>query len=313
MSELLTRHAAQLLTEWFNQRYARSFSLTEEAARESETPVLLAADGEYRLALAVAPVFQTEGPPGWRDGLDILEARLSAGRGGAYLLWVPPGAIPPFEEPLASDFTYRVLLAASPLSPGDRAEVQLPLRLGLGKLQDEGSYVSVQGGLASWWTQISEGVTGSYHLDSTALHRAPSGEEARRAIFRRIAEATVGLQPGEVVTFEATEAWTVQRLREGNGVALVAGPPDMDPTGGIALRRLLRKRLLAANAALDAIDAHLKGVALVGIYEYIEEERAGVAIKAFDPTLHSRLDLVCVLVDGEVRPIFLPRTLPWAG
>lgn len=313
MSELFTRHAAQLLMEWFNQRYGRSFSLTEEAARESETPVLLAADGEYRLALAVAPLYQTEGPPGWREGLDILEARLSASRGGAYLLWVPPGAIPPFEEPLASDFTYRVLLAASPLSPGDRAEVQLPVRLGLGRLQDEGSYVSVQGGLTRWWSQISEGVTGSYQLDSTALHRLPAGEEARQAIFRRIAEAAAGLKPGEVVTFEAIDAWTVQRLREGNRVALVAGPPGTDPTDGIALRRLLRKRLVAANAALDAIDAHLKGVALVGIYQYIEEERTSVALKAFDPALHSRLDLVCVLVDGEVRPIFLPRTLPWAS
>ena len=313
MSDLLTRHAAQLLTEWFNQRYGRSFSLTDEAARDGETPVLLVVEGEYRLALAVVPLYQTEGPAGWRDGLDILEARLSAGRSGAYLLWVPPGASPPSEEPLASDFIYRVLMATSSLSPGDRAEVQLPVRLALGKLRDEGSYVSVQGGLVRWWSHISEGVTGSYHLDSTALRRLPAGEEARQTIFRRIAEATAGLNPGEVVTFEAVDAWTVQRLREGNGVALAAGPPDTDPSDGIALRRLLRKRLVAANAALDAIDAHLKGVALVGIYEYIEEERAGAAIKAFDPALHSRLDLVCVLADGEVRPIFLPRSLPWAG
>ncbi len=313
MSDLFTRHAAQLLTEWFNQRYARSFSLTEEAAREGETPVLLAADGDYRLALAVIPLFQTDGPPGWRDGLDMLEARLSAGRSGAFLLWVPPGAVPPSEESLASDFVYRVLMATASLSPGERAEVQLAVRLALGKLDDEGNYVSVEGGLARWWSQLSEGITGSYQLDSTALRRAPADEEARQAIFRRIAEAAPGLSPGEVVTFEAAQAWTVQRLREGSGVALVAGPPDIDPTGGIALRRLLRERLVAANAALDAIDAHLKGVALVGIYEYIEEERAGVAVKAFDPALHSRLDLLCVLADGEVRPIFLPRSLPWAG
>ncbi|MCH8995186.1 MAG: hypothetical protein IH959_09525 [Chloroflexi bacterium] len=56
----------------------------------------------------------------------------------------------------------------------------------------------------------------------------------------------------------------------------------------------------------------LRAVALVGIYEYAELETAGATVKALDPSLFSRLQVVCVLADGGVRPTFLPRSLPWA-
>lgn len=312
MADLLSLHSAQLLLEWLNGRLNRSFALAGEPVAEAEAGVglLTAVDGEYRLALGVVPVFD-EGPPEWRTALETLETRLSASLPGAHLLWVPPGTSPPFEEPIALEFTRRVRLAAAPLVPGGRAEVQLPVRLGLAKVQDEGSYVSVDGVLARWWTEISEGVTGSYQLDGTALHRAPVEEDARQAMFRRIGEAAVGLQLGEVVTFEAAEAWTVQRLREGEGVVIVAAPPNVDPTEGASVRRLLRRRLAAANAALQATQADLKGVAAVGIYEYAEQEGVRAALRSLDPSLYARLDLMCVLADGEVRPALLPRSLPW--
>ena len=50
---------------------------------------------------------------------------------------------------------------------------------------------------------------------------------------------------------------------------------------------------------------------LIGIYEYAELEGAGATVKALDPSLYNRLEVVCVLADGEVRPTFLPRALPW--
>jgi hypothetical protein len=314
MADLLSRHSAQLLLEWLNGRLDRSFAFSGEGTAEAEAgvDVLTAVDGEYRLALAVAPLYE-EGPPEWREGLETLEGRLSGSLPGAHVLWVPPRAAPPFEEPQALEFTRRVRLAAAPLVPGGRAEVQLPVRLGLGKVQEEGSLVSVDGGLARWWAEISEGVTGSYRLDSMALHRAPAEERVRQTIFRRIAEAAAGLEVGEVVTFDATDAWTVQRLRDGEGMVIVASPPEVDPTEAAGVRRLLRRGLAAANTALEAEDADLKGVAAVGIYEYAEQEGVRAALRAFDPSLYMGLDLICVLVDGEVRPAVLPRSLPWAG
>ena len=76
---------------------------------------------------------------------------------------------------------------------------------------------------------------------------------------------------------------------------------------------MARRRLQAANEALGEQDLELSVVGLVGTYEYAEVEGASATIKALNPSLYSRLQVVCVLVDGEVKPVFLPRSLPWAG
>lgn len=73
------------------------------------------------------------------------------------------------------------------------------------------------------------------------------------------------------------------------------------------MRRLVRKRLKDANEALAAVDADVKGVGLIAIYEYAEHENVGSFVKSLDPGLYAKLSVVAAVVDGEVRPIFTPR------
>jgi hypothetical protein len=120
---------------------------------------------------------------------------------------------------------------------------------------------------------------------------------------------------GQAADFEVEEAWTLQRLPASEseiGFAIAGAPPGADPTEGIIVRRMARKRLAAANEALDALDVELSAVGLVGAYEYAELEGAGATVKALDPSLFSRLQVVCILADGDVRPTFLPKALPWS-
>ena len=69
----------------------------------------------------------------------------------------------------------------------------------------------------------------------------------------------------------------------------------------------MRKRLKDANAVLAGIDAAIKGVVLIGSYEYAENENIGSFVKSLDPGLYAKLQVVAALVDGEVRPVFQPR------
>ena len=73
------------------------------------------------------------------------------------------------------------------------------------------------------------------------------------------------------------------------------------------MRRLVRKRLKAANEALAPVPADVKGVALLAIYEYAEHENVGSFVKSLDPGLFAGLQIVAAVVDGEVRPVFQPR------
>ena len=103
----------------------------------------------------------------------------------------------------------------------------------------------------------------------------------------------------------------MQRLREeplgATGFGIVQAPPGTDPSEGTLMRRVVRKRLKAASEALAAVDADVKGVGLVAVYDYAEHENLGSFVKSLDPGLYANLALVCAVVDGEVRPIFQPR------
>ena len=313
--ERLVRYGARLLIDWLNGRFETRFDLSDAPG-----DALLASEGEHRIGVYVAPLWGEDAA--WEERLRSMEERLSAGGSqGAFVLWVPPQAAVPIDEPAASDFVQRVQAAAATLSPGGRTEVAFPATVRMGKMREEGGYASVVGGLSRWWTRITEKVQGTYQVDSSAVHRLTYDGEARELLWERIGELSRGVQVGQVVDFEVEEAWTLQRLSEADegpalsvaeGFALVGAPPSVDPTEGILVRRMARRRLQAANEALGALDVELRVVGLFGCYEYAELEGAGATIKALDPSLFTRLEVVCVLVDGEVRPTFLPRSLPWA-
>jgi hypothetical protein len=312
----LERYLGQLFLTWLNQRHGRDFTLLPETApavgdRPAESQ-LWASDGQYRLALAVDRLFESE-DAAWNDRRLEVEDRLTRALHAPYLLWMPPRARLPGQEPEESQFMLRVQMGAAPLVAGGRGEVSLPVPLGLGKTQDDGAYVSVVGGLSRHWAAISEPVRGVFNLDSTAFHRLSRRPEVRAEIFVRVADLSRHLSVGEGVEFEAEEAWTIEKLAEGEEVLIVGCPPGFDPTDGTTVRRLMRRRVAAANEALGSLEADLKALALVGVWEYAEDEGASAILRGFDSAIFSNIDVIAILADGEVRPALSAPTLPWRG
>jgi len=310
MPDRLATYAAALLVDWFAGRTGHAYALT--AARDTAPPVFLAGSPAGTLAVAIASLWDPGADPAADDARQAMEERLSAGLvRGPFVLWTPPRAAIPSDEPRASDFVQRVQQAAAPLQPGDRGEVALPVSVQMAKVRDEGGYASVIGGLSRWWTLITERVDGTFHVNSAKMRRAPQSSALREAVFDRIGELAKTMRTGDALEFDTDEAWTVQRLREDplgeRGFAIAQAPPRIDPSEGALMRRLVRKRLKDAAAALDAVEADLKGVGLIAIYEYAEHENVGSFVKSLDPALFAHAQLVAALVDGEVRPIFQPR------
>ena len=197
------------------------------------------------------------------------------------------------------------------MSDGARAEVEFPVPIQLGKLRDEGGYASVIGGLSRWWTLITERVDGTFQVNSARIRRAPESAETRERLFAQIGEVSRGLSTGDAVELEASEAWTLQRLASAalneTGFAIAQAPPSIDPADGTVMRRLLRRRLRDASEVLAGVEADVKGLGLLAIYDYAENENVGSFLKSMDPGLYANVPLIAALVDGEVRPIFQPR------
>ena len=306
-SERATHHLASLLLDWLNQRYDAHFTLPD-----GESSV--ATDGARRIGLAIAPLWEDDAA--WDERLRAAEQRLDAlDLPGAHLLWVPPRGSVPVEEPEATYFATRVRAAAEPLAPGGTTEVPFPVTIKLAKLREEGGYASVVGGLSRWWTRVTENVQGTFAVDSSALHRLTRDGMVREELWPMIGRLSNGIEVGQSAEFEIDESWTLQRLPDNaaRGLALVGAPPAVDPTDGILIRRMARKRLATANEALGALDVELRAVGFAGAYEYAEVETASGTIKAIDPALYSRLAVVSLLVDGEAKPIFAPAALAWSS
>jgi hypothetical protein len=312
----LERYLGQLFLAWFNRRHGRDFALLPETGPAlGDRPAaaqLWASDGQYRLALAVDHLYESEDAL-WNERRLEVEERLTKALHSPYLLWMPPQARLPGPEPEESEFAIRVQMGAAPLVVGDRGEVSLPARLRLGKTRDDGAYVSVVGALSRQWTTISERVQGAFNLDSTGFHRLSRRPEARAEILALITDQCSRLSVGEGVRFEAEEAWTVQKLAEGDEVLIVGCPPSFDPTDGTSLRRVMRRRVAAANEALGTLEADVKVLALVGLWQYAEDEGASATLRGFDAAIYRNLDVIAIVADGDVVPALGARTLPWGG
>ena len=310
MPDRALTYTAALLVDWFAERTGRAYTL--DAVIDGAVPVFVANSDSGKLAVAMATLWELESDPAAEDARLAMEERLDAGNvRGPYLVWVPPRASVPASEPGQSDFAMRVQLATAPMQPGGRSEIDLPVKLQLAKAREEGGYASVVGGLSRFWTLITERVNGTFHVNSLQLRRAPQAESVRTALLDQIGELSRGLNLGDAVEFDAAEAWTVQRLRAEplgvRGFAIAQAPPKIDPSDGALMRRVVRKRLKAAGEALAAVDAEVKGVGLLAIYEYAEHENVGSFVKSLDPGLFAGLQIVAAIVDGEVRPVFQPR------
>jgi hypothetical protein len=310
MADRLHIYAASLLADWFGERASTQYEL--DRIIDGAMPVAIARSAAGTLALAIAHLWEPENDPAAEDARQMMEERLSSGNvRGPHLLWVPPRGAVPSTEPEASDFVMRVQLAAAPLLENSRAEVDLLAKVQLAKVREEGGYASVIGGLSRYWTNITDRVEGTVHVNSMQISRVSQSEASREALFQQIGELAKNLNLKDAVEFETVESWTVQRLRGEplgeTGFAIAQAPPKIDPADGTLMRRLVRKRLKDANEALAAVEADTKGVGLIAIYEYAEHENVGSFVKSLDPGLYAKLGLVAAVVDGEVRPIFAPR------
>jgi len=310
MPDRALTYTAALLVDWFAERSGRAYAL--DAVIDGDVPVFVANSDASKLAVAMATLWEPENDPAAEDARLAMEERLDAGNvRGPYLIWVPPRAAVPGEEPNASDFVMRAQMACAPMQPGGHAEIDLPVKIQLAKARAEGGYASVVGGLSRFWTAITERVNGTFHVNSLQLRRAPQAESVRTALLDQIGELSRGLNVGDAVEFDCAEAWTVQRLRTEplgqRGFAIAQAPPKIDPSDGTLMRRIVRKRLKAANEALAAVEADVKGVGLLAIYEYADHENVSSFVKSLDPGLYAGLQIVAAIVDGEVRPVFQPR------
>lgn len=309
-------YATRLFLHWLNDRYRREFAL---ATPDAGNAGLLQATDPEAGTLTIATALLYEPSDAWLQRCAELEQRLDDTRPGSYLLWQPKGADLPDGEPYESEWVRRVVLAASRLASGRTGEVRLPVKLGLGKVRDEGGYASVTGGLGRHWPDISHRLEGSFYLDSRGLHRFTRNEEEREQLFEHIALLSQGLKTGDFVEFEHEDAWSIQRLPRGaaaqgmeDGWAIAGCPPGFDPDDGAAIRRLLRRHLAAANEALRGATGTTRVLVLVGAYDYMENENAGPSLRGFDPMLAAGLDVIALVADTEVKVLRLARGLPFA-
>ena len=213
------------------------------------------------LSVAVVPLFDVAADGETTRRRVDLEHQLSAAGAGSVALWVPPGAtIAVGEEAPAGGggVSKRVAAAAGALAAGERGEVGFPVTLELRRNGDEGTYMSVVGGLSPYWARFTNRVFGYYQLDSSAIHRLPEdADKVTQLIDFTVLVANGVRKTGGRAEVKAEDVWSLQRL-EGLPGPVVAGPvvvtaaPGENVEDGTLVRRTLRAQLQAAVAALEA-------------------------------------------------------------
>ena len=335
MPALSSPHAAalRLASTWMSERYYRTFRPIEGDPGAFDA---LLQQRALRVGVTIGSLWeQDEVADSVAPDADDLAALLTADmraegssiESGAYVVWVPPKAALPTTEPQISLLRVALARGLGGLPAGEQREVRLPLTLVLAKLSDEGAYVSVTGGLAPEWTTMSEGVAGSFHLDSRGLHRLPTERAEIDIIVTRVRDRAALLEAGEVTDVQVHDTWTVSRLpdigaagSEATGVTVIAPPPTVDPLDGTIVRRMLRRHVQRAvaqrSAATEAAQAagrpvDFAALILLGALAHLNDELATAALRGMNPALYGALDLIAIVADGGVRQVLQPRSLPW--
>ena len=298
----------ELLLDWLADERGRRFEIerTEEPA-----PGVLAAvatDGARRLAAEVHPLLEPTRNDAWASNRERLEVQIASGLPGGYALWLPPGADLPAGGSAEEELVRLVREIASNLEPGQRADVPVPVSIFIKKQQDEGSLMSVSGGLNRYWARLSERARGTYDLDSTRLHRLPESAEHVERLCETVWERAAAIEDaGQWVEIETIDAWTVQRLAGAEGFAIIGRPPEELADVGLAVRRNLRRLLAEATPRLHESGAEVKALVATGYYAHMEDEGATTAMRGYDPALYAGLDFVCLAADGLVKPLMEAR------
>jgi hypothetical protein len=304
--------ALSMAASWMGSRFYRTFRVSDEPAEAFDA---LLTQRDRRIGVTIGLLWDPAEAPADPEFAELLASDLEGpdDAEAGYVVWVPPGATIPADEPARSDL--RVLLGngMAGLEPGERREVRIPVTLQLAKIQADGAYVSVTGGLSSVWTTISEGIEGAFHLDSRPVHRLPEQEAELEIIVSRVRDRAALLNDEEYTDVHVHDYWLVSRLPSPGpgGVVLVGGPPDVDPRDGVPVRRWFRRAVERAVEQRRAGDAELSVLILVGALAHIEEELVTAALKGMNPATYGALDLIVLVADGSVRQVLQPRSLPW--
>lgn len=306
--------AVHLLAGWMGERFFRTFRV-EDGDFAAYDAVFL--QRERRIGVTVGVLWPDGSVAGAADLADLLTSDIEGDASvapGGYAVWVPPRVALPEEEPHRSRLRVILARSLSGLAPGERREVRLPATVKLVKIESEGAYVSVTGGLASEWLALSEGVRGAFHLDARAVHRTPSERAELDLILTRVRDRAAMLEPLEVTDVEIDDTWTVSRLPEAapHGVTVIAAPESSDPIDGIAVRRGLRAHIARAVAQREAGGAELSVLAVVAALAHITDELVTASLRGMNPAAYGLLDLIVLVADGQVRQVLQPRALPWA-
>jgi hypothetical protein len=310
---ILTTHQAiamRLVLDALQERTGQPADAGEpEQVPETEAWVARGTIGGQTLTAGVVFIVPPAGQGYWYDAKAALEQRIGGSLAGGYVLWAPSGAELPAREPGRSDFIMRVESVAERFVPGGHGEVRFPVTLYLRKSDEEGGYLTARGGLAPHWARFTGRVFGHYQLDATELHRTPAGEGYLNTLIDSIALTANSLKLGETTAIEAEDAWTMQRLSTSQGLAIVGEPPGAELSSGAALRRTLRRTLLALRASLPAEPADARVLAFIGPYSSFKDQPVGTALLGMDPAVYAGIDLVLLAADGEVGPVLdLTRT-----
>ena len=302
------RAALDMVASWMGARFYRTFRLADEPSEAFDATLQ---QRERRIGVTIGALWDREATTADEEFAELLTADVDGD--GGYVVWLPPGAELPTEEPARSDL--RVLLGngLNGLAAGDRREIRIPVTLQLAKIQADGAYVSVTGGLSSAWTTISEGIDGAFHLDSRPMHRLPEETAELDIIISRVRDRAALLNAEEVTDVRVHDYWLVSRLPAGSapGVVVVGGPPDLDPKDGVPIRRYFRRAVERATELRKSGGSDLSVLVLVGALAHMEDELVTASLKGMNPATYGALDLIVLVADGSVRQVLQPRTLPW--
>lgn len=299
-----------LFMDWLAQGQDARFAIEGSEDLSSGGGLAVAAsNGGRKLAAEVRPLLPPTENDAWSAQREELERELSETLDSAYAVWLPPGADLPSAPEERTEFVRHVQEAARDLEPGERSHVALPVSLYLRKVNDEGGLMSVSGGLNHLWARLTEGVRGTYDLDSTRLYRLPESEEhwdqLREEIWERGREID---QPGQWVKIDTIDAWTINRLSEGRGFAIIGRPPEELSDVALSVRRNLRRLLADATPRLRGQQADMRALVVVGLYTRMEDEGASTAMRGYDPSLYSGLEFVCLAADGRIKAMLEARS-----
>lgn len=316
-----------LLAAWMGERYYRTFRPLPADSEAMASFDALLAQRELRVGVTTGVLWEGAPDDASADAEfeQLLSSDIAAGATGVagaaeggYALWTPPGGAVPREEPRRSEFRLLIARGLSGLDPAERRELRIPVTLRLAQVDAEGAYVSVAGGLAAEWLQLSEGVSGSYHLDSNELKRLPEQAAELEIILSRVRDRAAVLEPQEVAEVAAHDYWLVSRLPDDDppGLTVIGAPPDFDATDGATVRRLLRAAVQRATAQRRAREeaggrCDLSALVLAAPLAHMSEERVTAALRGMNPTAYAELDLIAIIADGQVRQVLKPRALPW--